>query len=57
MATVRHYFKKVRGRWKRYRGNPLRKNVKLGHYDKGGKFHAVRAYAPRRARKTRRRKR
>jgi hypothetical protein len=33
------FFKKVRGAYKHFRGNPFKKNVVVGHFDKHGKFH------------------
>jgi hypothetical protein len=44
MARVT-YFKKVRGEWKPMRGNPLKKNVAAGHFDKHGKFHKHKGHA------------
>lgn len=44
-----HMFKKVRGRWKRFRGNPLRHNISAGFYDAAGTFHPIRSasdYSP-----------
>lgn len=38
-------FKKIRGRWKSFRGNPFRKNISAGFYDKSGVFHPIRASA------------